>query len=241
MPFPGDKFKPSASREREVTKLLEAARGERVSFGVPSLDGLGPGHVIAKNTTGADLAIGKAALIPAGNTLGVSSQEVSPRKDMEYRKGYYTLKALTPLVTPADPFFESFALTLEPIPNRKFGRVAIAGLAVANYTNSHGFVFPISGGIGSGIFGLAKVVANTSGTEGSSAFAVWDLSCRAMQANYSLTSNWSGGAASATIGGYSTQIGDVHNIAQWQVNGDKGMAVYLGGVWQVITPWCVGS
>ena len=240
MPFPGDKFKPSASREREVTKLLEAARGDAASFGVRGLDGLGPGHVIAKNTTGADLAIGKAALIPAGSTGGVSSQEQIPRKDSSYQKGCYTLKALTPLITGANPYFESLAVTVEPIPNNKFGRVAIAGLAVANYPAQHGFVNPAAGNVSWGLFGLAKVVTCMPAT-GSSDFSVWDLSCRAMQAVYTLTTNWSSGYATATIAGASTQLLDTNGIATWQVNGDKGMAVYTGGNWVVITPWCVGS
>lgn len=242
MPFPGDKFRPSAARERELTKIIEAARGQRASFGVPDLDGLGPGHVIAKNETGADLAIGKAALIPqAGNPPGVSSQEAVPRKDPSYQKGYYLLKALTPLISGANPHFESLAVTLEPIQDGKFGRVAIAGLAVADYSIASGFVMPIAGSVSGGAFGLAKIVANTSGLSGSSGFGIWDLSCRAMQNSYTLTTNWTAGVATATIGGYSTQIYDSFNIANWQVNGDKGWALYDVGFWRVINPWCVGN
>ena len=244
MPFPGDKFRPSAARERELTKIIEAARGQRASFGVPGMDGLGPGHVIAKNETGADLEICKAALIPAGSTDGVSAQEASPRKDPSYQKGYYTLKALTPLVTDANPFFESLAVTLEPIKDGRFGRVAIAGLAVANDSPPSGFVQPLAGSVSGGAFGLARIVANTSGPSGGAGFGIWDLSCRAMQASYTLTTNWAAGSATATIGGaigYSTLIRDPFNIATWQVNGDKGWCVYVSGVWQVINPWCVGT
>jgi len=242
MTFPGDKFRPSAAREREVTKLIEAARGNAASFGVPGLDGLGPGHVIAKNETGANLAIGKAALIPqAGNPPGVSSQEASPRKDPSYQKAYYTLKALTPLISGANPHFESMAVTIEPIPDGKFGRVAIAGLAVADYSIASGFVMPIAGSVVGSAFGLAKIVANTSGLSGDAGFGIWDLSCRAMQASYTLTTNWAAGSATATIAGYSTQILDSFNIATWQVNGDKGWAIYDTGFWRVINPWCVGS
>jgi hypothetical protein len=239
MTFPGDKFRPSAAREREVTKLIEAARGNAASFGVPGLDGLGPGHVIAKNETGADLEICKAALVPQG--VGVFSAESTPRKDPSYQKAYYVLKALTPLVSGANPFFESLAVTLEPIKDGKFGRVAIAGLAVVNGSPAAGFVMPIAGALSGGLFGLAKVVVTPS----SGSFGVWDLSCRAMQARYTLTTNWTGSAATATIGeaglGYSTLIYDTFNIAGWQVNGDKGWAVYDGGFWRVINPWCVGN
>lgn len=242
MTFPGDKFRPSAARERELTKIIEAARGQRASFGVPGLDGLGPGHVIAKNETGANLAIGKAALIPqAGNPPGVSSQEASPRKDPSYQKGYYTLKALTPLISGATPWFESMAVTIEPIQDGKFGRVAIAGLAVADYSIASGFVMPIAGSVSGSAFGLAKIVANTSGLSGDAGFGIWDLSCRAMQASYILTTNWAAGVATATIGGYSTQIYDSFNISTWQVNGDKGWAIYDTGLWRVINPWCVGT
>lgn len=238
MPFPGDKFRPSAAREREVTKLIETARGERVSFGVPLPDQLAPGHVIAKNETGSDLGIGKAALIPVN---GVSSQELVPRKDPEYRKGYYTLKALTPIVSGANPHYESMAITVEPIKDGKLGRVAIAGLAIANYSIQSGFVHPVAGNVAGGMFGLAKVIATTVGAQGDAGFGVWDLSCRAMQAPYTLTGNWGVNGASATIAGYATQVYDTNAIAGWQVTGDKGIAVYLGGNWQVINPWCVGS
>jgi hypothetical protein len=240
MTFPGDKFRPSAAREREVTKLIEAARGERASFDTPLLDGLGPGHVIAKNDTGADLEICKAALIPGGSTPGISTQEASPRVDPAYQKGYYTLKALTPIISEANPWFESLALTIEPIKQGRFGRVAIAGLAVANYSVSSGFAYPTAGSVGSGAFGLARIVANTSGLSGSAGFGIWDLSCRSMQASYTLTSNW-GAVTTATIAGASTRILDPFNIAGWQVNGDKGWALYDGGFWRVINPWCVGS
>ena len=236
MPFPGDKFRPSAAREREVTKLIETARGERVSFGVPLPDQLAPGHVIAKNETGSNLAIGKAALIRTVG--GYFNTEQIPRKDPEYRKGYYRLSALTPLVSGANPFFESLAVAVEAIPDGKLGRVAVSGLVIATYSIQDGYVYPnAANSIAGGFFGLAKVVA----TEPNSSFAVWDLSSRAMQASYTLTSNWAAGAASGTIGGYATQIYDTENIATWQVNGDRGMAVYTGGFWKVINPWCVGS
>ena len=235
MPFPGDKFRPSAARERELTKIIEAARGQRASFGVPGLDGLGPGHVIAKNETGADLEICKAALVP--HNVGVFSQEATPRKDPSYQKAYYILKALTPLVSGAYPWFESLAVTLEPIKDGSFGRVAIAGLAVVNGTPPSGFVMPLAGSVTGGPFGLAKVVVTPS----VGSFGIWDLSCRAMQASYTLTTNWGGGSATATIGSYSTLIYDTFNIANWQVNGDKGWAIYDTGLWRVINPWCVGS
>jgi hypothetical protein len=90
------------------------------------------------------------------------------------------------------------------------------------------------------MFGFAKVV--TKPQDGLH-FAVWDLSCRAMQAPYELTTNWAAATrtATATIGNWSTQVQDVHNIASWQVIGDKGMAVWTNGNWVVITPWCVGA
>ena len=243
MTFPGDKFRPSAAREREVTKLIEAARGQRASFDTPLLDGLGPGHVIAKNDTGADLAVGKGALIPADTDSGVSSQEALPRRDPSYQKGYYTLKALAPLFTDTNNYFESLAITLEPIKAGRFGRVAIAGLAVVDQYLPHGFVFPLNNSLGYGMYGLAKVVANHQ-SPGVGTFSIVDLSARAMQARYGLTSNWDALSDSATaqIGTdslFTTQIFDTYNIATWQVNGDQGIAVYEKGIWRVINPWCV--
>lgn len=243
MPFPGDKFRPSAARERELTKIIEAARGQRASFGVPGLDGLGPGHVIAKNETGAKLEFGKGALIPADTDNGVSNQEALPRRDPSYQKGFYTLKALAPLYTDTNTYFESLAITLEPIEEGKFGRVAIAGLAVVDQYLPHGFVFPLSNTLGYGMYGLAKVVANHQ-SPGVGTFSIVDLSARAMQARYTMTTNWDALSDSATaqIGTdslFTTQIFDTYNIATWQVNGDSGIAVYEKGIWKVINPWCV--
>jgi hypothetical protein len=240
MTFSGDRFKPSAKREREVTRLIQERRGQLASVGVPDIRSMQPGHVIAKNETGADLAIGKAALVRIGQ--GYFNTEAIPRKDPEYRRGYYRLSALTPCVSGQTPYFESFAVAFEPIPDGKFGVVAIEGLAIANYSSPQdGFVHPISGNnVAGSMFGFAKVVTTPQDGLG---FSVWDLSCRAMQAPYELTTNWAAATrtATATIGNWSTQVRDVHNIASWQVTGDKGMAVWTDGMWDVITPWCVGA
>ena len=236
MTFSGDRFKPSAKREREVTRLIQERRGELASVGVPDIRSMQPGHVIAKNETGSDLGIGKAALIRIGQ--GYFNTETIPRKDPEYRRGYYRLSALTPCVSGETPYFESMAVSIEPIPDGRFGVVAIAGLAIANYPLDHGFVHPIAGNVSASFFGFAKVV--TKPQDGLH-FGVWDLSCRAMQAPYELTTNWSTGGATATIGNWSTPILDSFNIARWQTTGDKGMAVWTSGYWRVITPWCVGE
>ena len=236
MTFSGDRFKPSAKREREITRLIQERRGQLASVGVPDIRSMQPGHVIAKNETGADLAIGKAALVRIGQ--GYFNTETIPRKDPEYRRGYYKLSALTPCVSGETPYFESMAVSIEPIPDGRFGVVAIAGLAIANYPLDHGFVHPIAGNVSASFFGFAKVV--TKPQDGLH-FGVWDLSCRAMQAPYELTSNWSTQGARATIGNWSTPILDSFNIAGWQTTGDKGMAVWTSGYWRVITPWCVGE
>jgi hypothetical protein len=239
MTFSGDRFKPSAKREREITRLIQERRGQLASVGVPDIRSMQPGHVIAKNETGADLAIGKAALVRIAQ--GYFNTEAIPRKDPEYRRGYYRLSALTPCVSGETPYFESMAVSIEPILNGRFGVVAIAGLAIATYgAPQDGFVHPISGSVAGGMFGFAKVVTTP---EIAVDFSVWDLSCRAMQAPYELTTNWAAASrtATATIGNWSTQIRDIHNIASWQVIGDKGMAVWTEGKWDVITPWCVGA
>lgn len=235
MPFPGDKFKPSADRERHITKLLESARGERASFGVPTLDGLAPGHAIAKNDTGADLFFSKPVFL---EKQGFINTERSPRVDLEYRRGRYTLKPWVPVVD--DMRVSRMAVTMEPIKAGALGVVAIAGLAICDEAAGTGFIAPSATGTSAGMFGFAKVVSSPS--DGN--FGVVDLSDTSSLAVYTITAITAGTITAsfyAPPGTYTTIIYDVHNIAGWQVVGDRGLAFWTGSQWHIITPWCVGA
>ncbi len=239
--FPGDTIKPSASREREVTRLLEAARGERASFGVNGRYKMEPGHVLVRNDTGADLEFGKAALI---ETNGWFENDVIPRKDPEYRTGFYKAISLRPMVSLMSPRVERMGLAVEPIKDGKFGVMAIAGLAVATYGMSSGYIAPLTNNIASTMFGFAKVVANPNRF---GYHEVWDLSCHNPYCPYELTARGSTSFTADIVltpfagGRYSSAIYDPYNIAKWQVVGDTGIVYWAADRWIIVTPWCPGS
>jgi hypothetical protein len=237
--FPGDIIKPSASREREITKLLEAARGERASFGINGRSRLEPGHVLVRNDTGADLGFGKAAMI---RRLGYYDQDPLPRREPEYRTGFYSAVALAPTVEAMTPSVARMGLAVEPIKQDKFGVVAISGLAVAAYTSALGYVQPVTGGVFAGMFGFARIVSvPQAGQSAPRDFGIWDLSAHNPYNVYEITAI-SGGAKTATLeGGYSSVIKDNHGIATWQVVGDKGLVFWDGQFWVIVSPWCVGG
>lgn len=237
MPFPGDKFKPSADRERQITKLLESARGERASFGVPGPDKLGPGQAYAKNETGSDLAFLKPAFL---TNQGFVNTERVPRVDPDARKGRYTLRAWTPVVD--DMRVNRMAVTLEPIKNNAIGLVTIAGLTVCDGANGPGYIAPSGTGTSAGMFGFAKVLSSPAG----GGFGVVDLSDTCNLSVYTITAITSGSRTITasfyvTPATYSTIIYDAYNIAGWQVVGDQGIAHWTGSQWHILHPWCVGT
>jgi len=236
--FPGDIIKPSASREREITKLLEAARGERASFGVDGRYKMEPGHVLVRNDTGADLGFGKAAMIKGS---GYFDQDPLPRRNPDYRTGFYSAVALAPTTHLMSPDFTRIGLAVEPIKNEKFGLMAIAGLAIATYPSLMGYVQPITGGVAQGMFGYAKVVATSHlGLSVPRDFSVWDLSTQNMYNVYELLTIGTDKLA-ALQGGYQSRVMDPYNIASWQVVGDKGLVYWNGQTWDIVSPWCPGS
>lgn len=237
--FPGDKWRPSASREREITRLIEEARGDRASFGVPAGQRMQPGHVLVRNDTGADLGFGKAAMV---KTLGYHDQDPLPRREPEYRTGFYSAVALAPTVLGMTPGVTRMGLAVEPIKSQAFGVMAVAGLAIATYPATLGYVQPVSGGVfQGGMFGFAKVLSvPQSGQFPPRDFSVWDLSTQNMYNTYELTAV--GTTKVGTLdGGYSSVLLDTYQIAGWQVIGDKGMAFWDGQFWRIVSPWCVGA
>jgi hypothetical protein len=234
--FPGDTIKPSASREREVTRLLEAARGERASFGVNGRYKMEPGHVLVRNDTGADLGFGKAAMIDRDKWY---ERDVQPRKEPEYRTGFVSAIALAPIITGMSPRPSRLGVTIEPIKAGRFGVMAIAGLAVATESTTNGYVAPAPGGvIVQGMFGFAKVVTNP---ERGGNFSIWDLSTQNMYAAYEITAKSGTSITGRLVADYTSLVLDSYGIAAWQVVGDSGMAFWNGDAWVIVSPWCPGS
>jgi len=236
----GEKFRPSASREREVDRLLRDAREGRTGLESPNNFAMRPGHVLAKNNTGADLAFGKAAFIAGLGGAYVTSEPV-PRKDWNYQKGYYTLTVLQNITSdPVSDYPSSLAITVEPIKSNEFGIVAIAGLAVCSEgLGGIGYARPYNTQLVSGNWGMARIVTQ----ESTSSFSILNLDDHQWFAPYKLTAAL-GTSSNAKIdpGGaaeYTTTVYDDQSIASWQVVGDKGLAFYSGSRWQIRVPWCV--
>ena len=225
-----------------MTRLLEAARGERASFGVPDKTKMEPGHVLVRNDTGEDLGFGKFAMITYD---GYFDQDLSPRKDPEYRSGFYKAVALAPIISHMSPRVQHMGVTVEPIANTKFGVMAVAGLAVCTYSFNSGYIAPASGTtFRVGMFGFAKVVATPQRGSG---FCVVDMSNHNMYAPYTLTAvdavsrtaRFAGSEAESAS--YTSPIYDDYGIAGWQVVGDGGLAYWTGEQWVIVVPWCVGG
>jgi hypothetical protein len=248
----GQSFKPSASRENEISRLLDDARAGRLSYQRDPNREMPLGHAIAKNTTGADLAVGRPALYD-----GTFTQKEGPafnRKDWDPRKGYYTLVPPNPLEDGDD--VGGVAITVEPIKQNQFGRVAIAGLAMwmDTFTSRLGqFIAPTTTGFLAADYGFGRCVANFEG------MAVIDLSQTYLIAHYTLLANWTsppGATASASIGGpfapaHTTTIRDGYNTGaplyqrfNGSLEGDYGLVRWINsnafdfGQWHVLIPYC---
>ena len=236
----GEKFKPSASRERELDRLLRDAREGRTGLESPDSASLRPGHVLAKNDTGSDLAFGKGALV-LGLPGAYVTSEPTPRKDHAYQKGYYSLKVLKNIVSdPASEYPSSLAITVEPIRSGEIGLVAIAGLAIcADALGGTGYVRPNGTSlVGGSNWGLARIVTQESG----SGFSVLNLDDQNWWAVYLLTASIATSPNAKIDPGateFATTVYDDQSIAAWQVSGDKGLAVYDGNRWEIRVPWCV--
>jgi hypothetical protein len=249
----GQSFKPSASRENEISRLLDDARAGRLSYQRDPNREMPLGHAIAKNTTGADLAVGRPALYDG--TFTQKEGPISNRKDWDPRKGYYTLIPPNPLED--GDVVGGLALTLEPIKQNQFGRVAVSGLAlwleqIVGGTYLNNFIVPTSTGFLAGDYGFGRCVATFD------SMAVMDLSQTHLIAYYSLTSAWTVFPATATaaIGGpfapsHTTTIRDGYNTGAPSYqrfngipNGDHGLVRWIYsnafdyGQWHVVVPYC---
>jgi hypothetical protein len=255
----GQKFVPSASRENEIDRLLRDARAGRLSYTANDREPMSLGHALAKNTTGADLAVGKPALY--NYTFTHKAGPAFARKDWDPRKGYYTLIPRNPLRD--GDTVGGVALTLEPIKQNEFGLVAVSGLALwidepAGGISVGMYICPGSTQFGVADYGLGRVV------QGHDSGAIVDLSEVQLMAPYALASSWSAPpnpTATATIGGlfgslsgHTTTLRDGYNSGAWVYQTPynpsapfQGIARYVRGTvvgsadvgaWHVVIPYC---
>lgn len=240
----GEKFKPSASRERELDRLLRDAREGRTGLESPDGKNMPLGHMYAKNMTDQDLDWGTVVMYHGANGFYSTQLAGSGRRDWDMRKDYLELRLPTDLNSNASNPFGGMAFTLEKIKVNEIGRVAVAGLAILNAT-------PVSPGddnfrylqpdpdIGStySYWGFGRALAWRAGT------AVVDLSDRHFQAVYQLTANMASNSANATLGlqggrTWTTTVHDLHGVAGFQKSGNKGIAEWQGKQWVVKVAYC---
>lgn len=244
--YPGQKYRPSASRENEIDRLLRDARADSGSYSRGDLARMPMGHIMAKNESGADLGFAKAAMY----YFDRYRTGTNGANDWDMRKDYVLLAPFNDVISypiPSNNFYGGMAVTLEPIANNEFGRVAVAGLAIlAEGSNAVNPVYlaPFTAvpKIRSTYWGYARVLADDP-----SYFSLVDLSDRNLTTQYVLTSNMSApsnGDAAATLGGgasvhtWSTRVYDPHSLAGFQRTGDKGWCHYIRDRWVVTVPFC---
>jgi hypothetical protein len=234
----GQKFKPSASRENEIDRLLRDTRSGSATFSRPGSYAALPGQILAKNETGADLAACKIAQYNSNPTCYNNSDGTSV--DWDTRKGYLSLQPNANLNS-NDSFSvypNGFAVTVEPIKQNEFGVVAVSGIALVDATFSAGaYLRPSTGGAVRSNWGFARIILNNAAVNQ----CVINLDDSQLIALYEITGAWSSSEANCKIdppGGYTTKVVDEHNIAQWQTTGDRGFAMWSGVEWQVMIPFC---
>jgi hypothetical protein len=253
----GQKFVPSASRENEIDRLLRDARAGRLAYTANDREPMSLGHALAKNTTGADLAVGRPALYDY--TFTQTAGPAFNRKDWDPRKGHYNLIARNPLRD--GDTVGGVALTLEPIKQNEYGLVAVSGMALWMEAPVGGisigmYICPGTSQWSIGDYGLGRIVAEyDSGV-------IVDLSEVQLMAPYALASSWSAPpspTATATIGGvfsggHTTTLRDNYNSGAWAYQTPynpsapfQGIARYVRGTvvgiadvgaWHVVIPYC---
>lgn len=221
--------------------MLRDYRAGSGSFVRPAGEPMPMGHMLAKNSTGANLGFGDAAMY---RETGYTNTTGPTKRDYDMRRDFLTLVQLDDLTSnPATPF-GGMAIALEPIENNQMGRVAIAGLAIVNMystTIDRVYLQPTSTAprLRASYWGFGRVLAINA----SPAFSLVDLSDRKLQVAYTLTANMSSQSATATLGDqggatWTTTVHDPHNIAAFQLNGQKGFAEWRGDRWVVTIPFC---
>jgi hypothetical protein len=247
---PGQKFKPSASRENEIDRMLRDYRAGRLAFGAGPGEPMPLGHMLAKNETGVDLEFGSPAMYRERSYKSTSNYtEWDVRRDVLVLSPADTLKTNVG----QDARFGGMVVALEPIASNELGRVAVSGLAlvngVADQPASKGnwqYLAPnVNNQIRFSYWGFARVLARQApqsiDTDGP--MSLVDLSSKHFQAAYELKQNFTGNSALATIGlqGFSwdTHVVDLYNIAATvQRVGNKGFCEWRGEQWIVTIPFC---
>jgi hypothetical protein len=249
----GQPFRPSASRENEIEKMLRDYRAGRLEYKTKEKEPMPMGHMLAKNETGADLGLTQAAsyYVDGGYSHG---QGTSGQGKRDPRSGFVTLRAMENLTSkPVHPaptqVFGGLAFTLEPIAANEMGRVAVSGLVEVGTNESYTFnatgnyLMPSAGYYWGeeGWGGFARVLSTNATT------MLVDLSDRYPVAEYTLTGNYSpaggGGIANAVVRtatnhSWASTVYDLHSIAAFQRGGSKGFCTWYGAQWVVTNPLC---
>ena len=123
----GQKFKPSASRERQISRLLKTQRQQSTGAIAQQKAPLPTGRVYARNSTGVLLDFGDAAWVDDYTHPDTTIRDGSAT-------GVATLVVLDD-VDPANPRY-GLAIACEPIASNDFGIVAVAGVAVCKHLNT---------------------------------------------------------------------------------------------------------
>lgn len=239
MEFAGQRFKPSAKREREITRVLRDSRVGTQSFQNVGLDGTSPNHIVAKNSTGTDLAFGQAVQWDYINYAETARREwnVSAKAAADLR--------VNPSVGAGGVYQFNCAITIKPIKAGEFGIVAINGPAYYNKAAAATIWLRPSAStvdLVADVWGCCRVLAVGSD------YSIVDLSQVNLVAPYKITgSTWTVGPP-PTIGAtispdssapYSAAVADQYGIAAWQTTDDRGMATWDGTKWVVTQPFCL--
>ena len=254
MEFAGQKFRPSARRDRELTRVLRDTRAKAQQFTPGSTTPLPPGWMYAYNNTGIDVAFGTA--------LNWSYTNYAPPPRRERHVNVRCNAVLSPISPPgdtgssgADRNYLACAITVEPIAAASIGVVAVSGLAVykkritdCTWLRPNGALYNLVGDI----WGCARVVSlpteSSGGVFSDIDYTVVDLSQAYLVAPYKITgATWGVGpppSITALISPdssapYAAAIRDKYGIAAWQTTDDRGMATWDGAQWIVTQPFCL--
>jgi hypothetical protein len=246
----GQPFRPSASRENEIEKMLRDYRAGRLEYKTKEKEPMPMGHMLAKNETGADLEFGSPAMYRERSYKSTSNYtEWDVRRDVLVLSPADTLKTNVG----QNAKFGGMVVALEPIASNELGRVAVSGLAlvngVADQPASKGnwqYLAPnVNNQIRFSYWGFARVLARQApqliDTDGT--MSLVDLSSKHFQAAYQLKQNFIGNTALATLGEgghtWDTHVVDLYNIAATvQRAGNKGFCEWRGEQWIATIPFC---
>jgi hypothetical protein len=241
---PGQKYRPSASRENEIDRMLRDYRAGSGSFVRPAGEPMPMGHMLGKNNLDYDLQYGSVVMYHANLGYRSTQGQAANRRDYDMRKDFLELRDCDHLLSDSANPFGGLGIVLETIAPNQLGRVAIAGLALLNqvpffprdksfrYLQPHPFYK-----VEYSYWGFGRALAFRSG------IALIDLSDRHFDVAYQLTSDMTNGSATATLGinstyTWETTVHDLHGVAGFQKNNNKGICEWRGERWIVKVAYC---